>query len=306
MRAVFRTTASFLCACVFTSVALGQESEPLTPGLQNLVRAITNASNAEEAARSYIKLFKGANRDKLQRLKKVAQQGVALRAAWEEVLLSGTPRRDAKAYLDLVEPVAVSRFLGFVEGRLEIELPSWWESAVKNAHMGGCGKLTPSLSGGGLYHYVGFGDHKISMPKTMSVQPKEKGAVVRVGKPSIYLSPEIVEEHLRHSHCLSAAVDQDNGYFAFHNDVGVSYPLVCVERKSGNVLWESEVWASAFKGYAGGVSLEHVVVVTKGDCVLVFGSGGYCFYIEAFERATGKNVFRFANWYTSELDQVRK
>jgi hypothetical protein len=74
---------------------------------------------------------------------------------------------------------------------------------------------------------------------------------------------------------------------------------------TGKTRWENRVWDWAYKGHATGVWFENVAVLEKGETVLVIGSGVFCFYIEAFNSKTGRNEFRFANWYAAELHEAK-
>ena len=113
------------------------------------------------------------------------------------------------------------------------------------------------------------------------------------------------------SHCvvievsigLSPALTKDKCFLALHSLCGWSYPLVCLDRRTGNELWRADVWAVGNDtGCQGGLT-EDVSLLRSGHNVLiVIGAGTHCFYIEGFDVITGKCLFRFANWYAAEVE----
>jgi hypothetical protein len=299
------------------------QAERLDPKVERLVDRIASAQSAEDAAEGYALLFKSPDRNLNRRLKCVPQDGVALRAALEEARLGPMPPKDDGG-TKLDRTAGAARFLGFVEGRLGLPLPEWWEEAIQKASfdvrspirvqprgeareeaiqkklfdgrrwvMAGTPRESP-------YHQVAFGDFKKGMPKGQSVRAVGAGAALTIGDETAAVSAEVVKRHLTPAMCLSAVIDDGRCFVACHNEFSFSYDLLCLDRK-GDLVWKATVWDSAYDGGVTGQWYEYVSVVVKGGRVYVFGTGISCFYIEAFEKADGKSVFRFANWYHPEL-----
>lgn len=75
-----------------------------------------------------IRRFQGASESTLSQLMMASSSSLALRAAWQRVVrtLPTEHQKDAA----LPNRNEVSRFLGFLEGRLQIDAPSAWEAAI--------------------------------------------------------------------------------------------------------------------------------------------------------------------------------
>jgi hypothetical protein len=137
------------------------------------------------------------------------------------------------------------------------------------------------------------------MPKTMVLEKRGKEVLLRAGKQAAIIPRAIAKQYLQPVGRLSAAFDQELLFLAPHSDLSCSYPLVCIEQKTGKKLWENQVWDAGNVGGTG-VWYEYVAVVPRGERVFVIGAGTVCFCIEAFDRKTGKNDFRFASRYWAE------
>jgi hypothetical protein len=190
-----RATLFLLSTVVLSADA--NEPKGLDSRLQKLVEQIATASDAEKAAVGYIALFKNPDRKLLAQLKQVRQTGVALRAAWEEVLLAGLipgKQPDSK----IVQPEAAERFLGFVEGRLGISLPAWWEESVRRASLGGCNRVCAGR------------------PKSWADDRNPKDLVASLRKQSVTISPALAENLLRGHADIKAHLNAESCFLAFH------------------------------------------------------------------------------------------
>jgi hypothetical protein len=294
-----------LSALGLSAAAHAPPDEPLDPAVARLVTQIAGATSADEAAKGYVQLFKSPNRQLIRQLKGLPEDGVALRAAWEEVLLDAKFPKD-KVNPKLDQPIAVARFLGFIEGRLRLSLPDWWEEAVEAAFLGGCGRVVPGVPKPWPYHVVPFRDWTIGMPLGQSIQENDKAVVLKSGDETAAVSAVFVKEHFGKPECLSILIDKDRSFVAYHNDFGYSFSLLCLDRKSGNLIWKATVWDWANDLGTSGPWYDHVAVVGNDQRVFVIGCGVSCFYIEAFERASGKSIIRFANWYFDEMKGEKK
>jgi hypothetical protein len=291
----------------FLTLALAvqaQQSDALDSKTKELIEKVVNASDVKAAAKANAGLFKKADPNLLRGLKAVKAHGVALRAAWEEMALADGKKGKRKTQFGeeedcvFVNPVAAARFLGFVEGRLGIQLPPWWEQMVQEVDRKSMTVVWPKDV---PYHVVPFADPiGVGMPKGMELRKQGDGALLRIVKDSVSLPSAIVKEYLDPgSRTLSAGADGERVFLAFHNDFGISYPLVGIDRKTGKKLWESEVWDNGNVG-GSGMPFEYVAVVPNGERVFVIGAGVLCFYIEAFDSKTGRCAFRFASRYWTE------
>jgi hypothetical protein len=77
---------------------------------------------------------------------------------------------------------------------------------------------------------------------------------------------------------------------------GFRYVLVGSAAADGKQLWEAEVW-SAGRGFLAGVGYHRVELKEKDGILFVFGMETHGMYLEAFELATGKCLYRFCTCY---------
>jgi len=284
-----------LLALPLVSSATAQQPAPLTPDVLDLVRDIAAAKTAQQAARGYKALLDKADRKKLRQLKHVSETGVALRAALEDVRLTAKPER--------VDAQAISRFLGFVEGRLDIQLPTWWEETIASATLDPTGRIVPGFPQRWLTD-----DTPQDFPELAKLEQTQSPTHtrVRIGKQTVLLTPEVFEIRGKAMANTAGYLDEDVCILALHSDSGQSYSLLCLDRRTGGIRWKSEVWAGASEVVAIGKWYEIVEIVTKGKRVFVIGSGVFHFYIEGFDRETGKAEFRFVNWYYPETTKEQR
>jgi len=269
-----------------------QESDGVDPKVQNLVEEIAAARDPETVARGYTTLFKNPDRKLLAQLKGVKETGVALRAAWEDALLTGANKQEFTRERRLEDgepsrpkPEAAQRFLGFAEGRLGVQLPPWWEETVRSHHRDA--------------RLLNLEEPKNKVSQRGSLEKQGRQALLCVGNERVLLAPAIARKY-GWAQRVAISANQKTCLIAFHSTVGSSYPLVCVDRETGDLVWEAKVWDQALEGDVKGVWFENVSLVEQGERVFAFGAGPYWFYVEAFNRKTGRNEFRFANFYAAE------
>jgi hypothetical protein len=98
-------------------------------------------------------------------------------------------------------------------------------------------------------------------------------------------------------HC-TALLGPDRSFVALHSLQPDLYTLYCVDTHSGNVLWQTVVWAlnPVFSSQATGPRFHEVSLTIGEDVVGVFGAAYGC-YVEAFDIRSGANVLRFSTNY---------
>jgi hypothetical protein len=300
-----RSALPFVLAGILLAVAppgwRAQPPEQTESVIQKLAAEIATAESSSEAVKGYAKLFKTPTPELTRQLKGLPQDGIALRAAWEEAILKGKIREDSTK---LDRQVAIARFLGFVEGRLGISLPVWWEEAIHKAGNEGKGHIGPGLPKN-PYHHVASGRWEFDMPNGQSISRTDDSTTISFCDETMSIPKALVDEVIGGR--MSVLIEKDRCFVASHNTLGYSYPLTCLDRKTGKLLWKASVWdwASRIPG-ATGTWYEYVSVVGKNDRVYVIGTGVHNFYIDAFDQKTGKNVFRFANCYEAENDEKKE
>jgi hypothetical protein len=277
-------------------------SFPIDAKAKKLIVEIANASRPADAERGYVQLFRGANLSVLRRLKSVSSQGAALRIAWEELQRSGIKHQDD--FVDTnPDPVAVARFLGFVEGRIGCSLPNWWENSVRTSYYEPTRKLWSNIEDF-PYHDVDLSPkHKIWIPNNTTIKKDGDGVRISVASDSVCFPASAVWPLLTSNRQTTVCITDDCGLFAAYSHFGQSFPLVCINRKDGRKRWENIVWSCA-RRHQGGYSLppicQHVDVHVEENQIYVFGGGYFGWFIEAFDLTTGRAFFRFASSYHVE------
>src|SRR5262249_52920108 len=95
--------------------------------------------------------------------------------------------------------------------------------------------------------------------------------------------------------CINALVHEDGCIVMLHRDSYRSYDLFFLERATGAVKWKSTVWAAGnLMTVLSGRHNHCVSAVAHDGHVILFGAGDWYAYVEAFQIADGKNVFRFS------------
>lgn len=309
-----------LFASVFLVTLLGNsvpaQSEYVNSATQRLAARIETAKTGEEAVSGYSQLFwyvrlfgnfdcfKPSTLQFCRELKRLPQDGVALRAAWEELSLETRfDVREANPRLD--QRLAVAKFLGFVEGRVGVALPAWWEEAIRESTLGvDGGPLHSRTRLREAWSRVEFGKRSVLMPCGQSIHRNQGDVSLHVGKEKVSLNDAAVIKEMVEVETISATMDDEHCYVACYGSCGVHCNLVCIDRPSGKLAWKSPIWAwgVAFSRVAVGFSGPHLPVVSvqiRGDRVFVVGSTS-CFHIEAFDRTNGKCSLRFSSSYVGE------
>lgn len=268
-----------------------QEAGSVTEEVEQ-IEAILAAKDPSDAATRYGPLFKSAKVDGLRRLQMIANDTIAIQAAWEEVELTVPDKPDRKVRPDHAK---LARFLGFLEGRARVQAPDWWAESLLDARANRRGNVYP----GG----INLADRRVpdvaAPPRPATFDMQDGKPVVRVGSESAPI-PENVRKKLMPNgfrDCVSALITPSRCYVAVYDSVGYPYQLACVERSSARILWVAGVWASWW-GSTTGVHKQWVEVTEQGNRVVVFGVASSGFHVEAFRMDDGVNVLRFSNSYS--------
>jgi len=253
--------------------------------LNEIVRS-TRAKTAHEQALGHSAFF-DARMDFLATLKTHSHDGIAVRAAWEEIA-SRLPGAGPKEPIP-VKAGKLKRFLGFVEGRLRVNVPDEWEAAFSNLH---CYRRTALMFDRPKEARYQNGELGFRLPAPLKIDQNGAKPVLRSGADSVMLPVQASKKNADH---IDACFTGDHCYLAVHGDHTVEYQLYCIERKSGNVAWQAQVWANG--AFWGPEKIAHrVAVVASDERVLVFGMADESAYIEDFAAKDGANLFRFSTF----------
>jgi hypothetical protein len=250
--------------------------------------------NSAEARAAYGRLLRDANEQRREALKAHPNDGVALRASWEELRLS-LPRAESPSAV-LVDPSRGSRFIGFLEGRLRRQPPKWWEDALLSMRAHDAARLSFRRPEPWPYHKAGC---EFDAPAGTTLHEDAGELVVEMSKEEIGVLPSEVLQAVKRgaNGNLSIHGEANTWFVACHGDASYSFPLFRVDRISGKVIWQTQVWAWGEQRILQGVGWHCVAVVPTRDRVLVFGAANDLVYVEGFRRDNGQVLFRFGSAY---------
>jgi hypothetical protein len=262
---------------------------------------LSAARSPEELAKLVEARICAAPADSLDTLVASPDPALAVAAAWERVRrttpadttdnFKGPFTTMEARYRAIPGPdsAVLARFVGLVEGRLQLPVPAFWAASIECAKYNGqrtvwfpIGEpVSPMLTAA------------LKTIKGRSV-PRRSGHdwIVDVGGLSEILPAS--GEEVR-SDLATEMLSGDKAYIALYNSYpALSYRLFAVSRRNGRIIWTSQVWAEGHgDGYGwSGVGHHVVELEAAGDRLAVFGISGVA-YIEVFDIKTGKNLFRF-------------
>lgn len=250
-----------------------------------------STGDARDAAAAHRKMF--GSDENIRKWKQSRNHGTAMRAAWEQVrhVLPDPPQNDALA----VDPAMMNRFLGFVEGRLGVEPPRWWNETM----------LDSQAYDRDNVFFVSREPAPCLRTQLGPVAPQGTSLVrdshwirIESGGQSFNVSSSILERDGNgFIDGVSCAIGESRCFVATYFDRCVPYRLVCVEKYRRQPVWSAEVWAAGGIVNYTGVGFHCVTVVVRGSTVILFGAGDDCAYIEGFQCDSGANVFRFSTSY---------
>lgn len=274
-----------------SAVAAGQPREAgprphLAAGeIERLLKKVVAAQDLstgddEGLAETYRNLFKAVGRDGVRNLQAHPNDGIALQAALEDLVT----RRHTPEW-----------FVGFVEGRAKVRAPDWWAAVLAYRY--------PGLGAAGApdspYHEAGPEFFRAPKDTTLAGEPGADGPVVlRVKDDEVRLPADLFRRRVARGRTnVSALVTTDRCYLALHDDVGVGYPLTCLDRTTGKIAWETWLRGNWW-GAATGQHAMWVAVTRQGDRIVIFGMSSTGFHVEAVQADDGKSIFRCSTGYS--------
>jgi hypothetical protein len=318
-----RLRALFLIFAFGRTAVVAFADQPTLAPAQALA-IIERPTTARDLKRAYAAILTHASPQTLGDLKKSTNTALALSAAWRETIQDAVIL-DAPG--NKVNP-AFARFVGFVDGRLPVELPLWWETTVTDVHgqYDGDSAAFPLVSNP-------FADEKAWPHAPRGVTTKQvraglevwiEGVQIPVAIPATHiLIPEDLlkrarvkwtrpgwEDYVSQAGIVSPIVDGDSVFVVIASGKAYADPSVLArfDRTSGKLLWESEVWLgnrlSSISTSA--TSFDDIVEprIGRDGNVYVFGTTLYSAYIEAFARTDGALRFRFGTVYLQEWQSL--
>ncbi len=252
------------------------------------VITLSEARSPEALSARIAKLLVAATRSDLDRLVSASDCTTALAAGWERVrrTVPQTLQKDVVA----LDSLAVSRFLGLVEGRLKVPVPKAWAEVLGSGKGHARSRIwfsapldlvgTQQVSGGWLIKRDGAGwlltrgARFLRLPAEFGMDPDSHPAV---------------------------ELSRERAYAAVYSSLPESsYKLFAIDQVTGKVVWSAEVWGT-IRAWPSGVVVGHsghdshaVTIHASDEKIVVFGVSGFAVYAEVFDRKTGENRCRFS------------
>ena len=277
-------------------------SPNLSPKVHSAVARLAAAESPDISGEACRELFFSPHAGYLRELTTHPSDHVALPAAWS--LYNRTiPRRDAH-----VGPGDTSvrfapdlqRFVGFLEGRLRVAVPRWWETALEELQ-----RQQPSdrtLPGAG-WQSVKQDVGKVREPLIQLTFPGNS-TVDRIVIPL----PTDAFSKLRgpqRTRLVAVTGNQHNSMLLKWTYRGSQADLLCFDPTTGAERWRSQTWGLGPNRELNFVRYKHYVsLVLNSQQVVVFGATLQGAYVEAFDLKDGTCVARFAttNWFVRKDD----
>jgi hypothetical protein len=227
-------------------------------------------------------------------LKGHSELSIALRAAWEAVRRTISEEKQPIA----VKPDAdaLHRFVGFLEGRLNVPLPNWWEQKLLNAHAYEREHTYFPLLDERPYHRTESGLSALSHIKIAKI---DKDLVASEGNRSFRIPSLLVETSQRKGpvDAVGVLIDEERCYVALHSARCSPFKVSSVDRSVDRVVWSVEVWAAGGLIDYAGRGHHWITLDVRDGTLFVFGAGDDAVYVEGFSLNDGSNRFRFSTSY---------
>lgn len=269
----------------------GTGSAPTT--VDQIVQSTLAVMDGGMHAEHYRTLFNKIKPEDIDGLQTQRDDTIAVRAAWQAVVLS-VPEGNVTGGLHPARS-QLNRFLGFLEGRLRIKIPSWWTDAILDSQAYGI--IVPNTAfRKPPHHEVGLD----GLCASSNTAIKQEGSVLMltVGDESTLIPKGSVErtDSSTEPRDISALMTPSRCYVAVHEDVGYPYSLTCIDRSTGKELWTSRVRAT-WSGFSNGFHQMRVTLTEQDSRVVVFGCALTGFHLEVFRASDGLALFRFSSSY---------
>jgi hypothetical protein len=230
---------------------------------------------------------------------------LALFDAWERQINSS----------DTKQTRSPERFLGFVEGRLGLHAPSFWEESVIARYVEQHpdesaqyrelqSKYRKDNSDQRLEKRTIQG-HELRTSATVRVDEKGTATIFGEGQKKTLVKSRLLQEifaEFPSVNRLEILIGESDSFVCAFDHFAAHYPLICIATKTGELRWRTVVWAmgSEIVPFRSGIWTHKAVILHDSACVAVFGTGSYgtC-YCELFSLEDGRPYGKFASnyWY---------
>ncbi len=217
----------------------------------------------------------------------IAKQWIDLRRATQQ---KGVEQKTERVKIKSPE---VQFFLGYLEGRLDCQLPAWWKTAFIDSTyqsgflMGGMKDVQPfEIKSKGLLINKGY-----------EVKEAGKKIVLFCKSHELTIDQNLLDFAKKFSEADTLYCFESQKHFAilvYSRSEGPSCMLAKIRKSDGIVIWKTNVWglSAMFSGN------RHTVTVSESKSnFIVFGQNIGSFYIEVFRKSDGMCLVRFSTTY---------
>lgn len=293
----------------FCSAASGQDPWGDDSQVRDLRSALIAGRDPIGAGRACSKLEKQWSDGLRHKLISDDDASIAVLASWLQAV------HDAKK-----KNLKPQRLLGFIEGRIEAEIPVFWEARLLSRLLRDDRKMLREV----LSDYAGLkgslisrepgGNYLVRQPDSAAIgmglestdglklEKKDGSIRVQIGDRVIVSKDELVTTILKANPpagfvLASAATNGSYTVVASRDPYGSKYPICCLENSTGKAVWKADVWGLGPGSITHTGPAWHNVTIAFGkNRVAVFGESSDC-YVEVFDIRTGRSLCRFATNY---------
>ncbi len=283
-------------------------------------KKLSTAKDVGEVNKIYKEIFKGVSRRELMKMRQDQQTGIALYAFCKSFQLDrGRPTAVARSNFE--------RFFGFLEGRTGLVCPDFWAASFVLRHA----DVESVDFRNAEARYLAFDFLKLENealglsaddPGILCIHRASEQETFKSERgPKLPKNTRILNHHImvdRDSIPIHASfrrllesedpetslrlvIDEDFAFAAIYDDEPTTFPLVRLDRKTGQVLWQKSVRAEEpqhkhgpnLRRLGGCSPPQDVWIVQSSGIVAVFGATSWSHYLEVFNSDDGQNDFRF-------------
>lgn len=266
-----------------TLLLFGQENNESDSHLIKVLDSIQNESPPMAILEKYG--FESFTNKSLAALSNHKWNHIAVLAKWE---------LESRQVINKDRNRALSRFAGFVEGRLRVEIPLWWSSTLQAGEFDNESNSFYFKNSAKALPFLDWLDQS-NCWKSNSISYWNK-----TSSPQIILEHgakiSISDEALKSWQSSIFLAKDDRFYFVLLFDIsGRSSNLFCISIDTGTLIWKANTWGDGVVGFSGIPDrFGHIVeLVISPKRVTVFGCSNGTIYVESFEKKSGKSLMRF-------------
>lgn len=289
-----------LLAAIVFGVMVESKRRAYLRRIDDAIERTNVAENSNHASACYSELFALVGEDGLGNLLASEADSIAVQAAWEEVRRTVPDSEDARVFRPDEEKLAW--FVQFLESRLSTKTPTWWAEVVQDAKWFGRDFVQPGDPTESPYHKSGL--LAVESPRGVTLQAESKTITLTSGSDVLEIPTSFARFYgyrLTHwagrtFHNLSAAFTKYRCFLTLHDDIGYGPTVACIDRDSGEVLWESHACGCFWDTIARMDFRDAwVSVFIHNDRVILYGKSFQGVYAHAFRQNDGKTLFRFSS-----------